>query len=51
MHGYEGLIKIMHGCGREGLNDVCFFRIKNDSRTRGHGRVLVKYHCIYFNKK
>ena len=33
MHGYEGLNK-----------DIMFFRIKNDSRTRGHSLALVKCH-------
>ena len=32
----------MHG--NEGLNKDMFFRIKNDSRTRGHSLALVKSH-------
>ena len=35
-------IKIMHGY--EGLNKDMFFRIKNDSITRGHSLALVKSH-------
>ena len=34
--------KIMHGY--EGLNKDMFFRIKNDSITRGHSLALVKSH-------
>ena len=36
------VFKIMHGY--EGLNKDTFFRIKNDSITRGHGLALVKSH-------
>ena len=35
MQGYE-----------EGLNKYMFFKIKNDSRTRGHSLALVKCHSI-----
>ena len=36
------VFKIMHGY--EGLNKDMFFRIKNDSITRGHSLALVKSH-------
>ena len=36
------VFKIMHGY--EGLNKGMFFRIKNDSITRGHSLALVKSH-------
>ena len=37
------VFKIMHGY--EVLNKyICFFRIKNDSRTRGHGLSIIKSH-------
>ena len=36
------VLKIMHGY--EELNKDMFFRIKNDSRTRGHSLALVKCH-------
>ena len=36
------VLKIMHGY--EGLNKDMFFRIKNDSITRGHSLALVKSH-------
>ena len=36
------VFKILHGY--EGLNKYKFFRIKNDSRTRGHNQALVKCH-------
>ena len=42
MHGYEGL---------EGLNKDMFFRIKNDSRTRGHSLALIKCHSRLDIKK
>ena len=31
--------------GYEGLNKDMFFKIKNNSRTRGHSLVLVKCHA------
>ena len=35
---------IAHFNGYEGLNKDMFFRIKNDSITRGHSLALVKSH-------
>ena len=41
-HACVEVFKTMHGY--EGLNKEMFFRIKNDSRTRGHGLACVKCH-------
>ena len=43
------VFKIMHGC--EGLNKDMFFRIKNDSRTRGHSLALEECHSRLDIKK
>ena len=43
------VFKIMHGY--EGLHKYMFFRINNNSITRGHSLALVKCHSRLYKKK